>query len=59
MFPNDAAIDRLVTAVVVQQRDDWAVSERRYLSETFMARLRQGDATKLPAPGRAPKRLAS
>lgn len=58
VFPNDAAIERLVTAVIVEQHDEWAVSERRYLSETSMARLRQT----IPASGpstRARKRLAS
>ena len=57
VFPNDAAIDRLVTAVVVEQHDEWAVAERRYLSETSMARLRQADPTALP-PARGRKRLA-
>ena len=28
---NDAAIDRLVTAVVVEQHDEWRVTDRRYL----------------------------
>ena len=57
VFPNDAAIDRLVTAVIVEQHDEWAVAERRYLSETSMARLRQLPPAELPAPpGR--KRLA-
>ncbi|MDQ4099430.1 MAG: transposase, partial [Chloroflexota bacterium] len=58
VFPNDAAIDRLVTAVVVEQHDEWAVAERRYLSETSMARLRQLEPPGLPAP-RGRKRLAS
>jgi putative transposase len=59
VFPNDAAIDRLVTAVVVEQHDEWAVAERRYLSETSMARLRQS-APPLPATtSRARKRLVS
>jgi putative transposase len=58
VFPNDAAIDRLVTAVIVEQRDEWAVAERRYLSETSMARLRQTDPAPLPAPTRTRRRLA-
>jgi putative transposase len=29
VFPHDAAIDRLVTAVIVEQHDEWAVAERR------------------------------
>ncbi len=58
VFPNDAAIDRLVTAVIVEQHDEWAVAERRYLSETSMARLRQPDPTKVPATTRPRRRLA-
>lgn len=58
VFPNDAAIERLVTAVTVEQHDEWAVSERRYLSETSMARLRQNTPT-IPATTSKRKRLAS
>ena len=58
VFPNDAAIDRLVTAVIVEQHDEWAVAERRYLSETSMARLRQAAAPALTTPAGGRKRLA-
>jgi transposase-like protein len=41
IFPNDASVARLVTAVCVETHDEWAVAERRYLSEESMAKLNE------------------
>jgi transposase-like protein len=58
VFPNDAAIGRLVTAVVVEQHEEWQVAERRYLSEGSMAEL-TATLEPDPAPARTGRRLSS
>lgn len=58
VFPNDAAINRLVTAVIVEQHDKWQGSERRYLAEGSMAALMQ-PPDEPPAAERSRRRLAS
>ena len=55
IFPNDASVARLVTAVVVEAHDEWAVAERRYLSEGSMAKLY---ATTEPDPNQQEQPLA-
>lgn len=53
IFPTDAAVARLVTAVVIEFHDEWAVAERHYLSEESMAKIAP---TELPPVATKPRR---
>jgi transposase-like protein len=54
IFPNDASVARLITAVVVETHDEWAVAERRYLSEESMAKLHAPQPNELVADQQLP-----
>ncbi len=56
IFPNDAAVLRLVSAVVAETHDEWQDSERRYLAEHTMALLDEQPA--LDTTEVTPARLA-
>ena len=43
IFPNEAGVVRLAGSVLLEVHDEWAVAERRYLSEASMAKLYRTD----------------
>ena len=48
VFPNDAAIVRLVGALMLETNDEWAVA-RRYMSLENLARVSDNPTVRLPA----------
>ena len=49
IFPNEAAILRLVGAILIEQNDEWAVQRARYMTLETMAPLSDDLAVSLPA----------
>jgi len=49
IFPNEAAIVRLVGAILLEQNDEWAVQRARYMTLETMAPLSDDPFVKLPA----------
>jgi transposase-like protein len=49
IFPNEAAIRRLVGAILLEQNDEWAVQRGRYMSLETMAALSDDPIVRLPA----------
>ena len=52
IFPNDAAITRLVGALLLEQNDEWAVQRARYMTLETMAPLRDDPMISLPVVAR-------
>jgi transposase-like protein len=49
IFPNEAAITRLVGALLLEQNDEWAVQRARYITLESIAPLGDDQLLKLPA----------
>jgi putative transposase len=59
IFPNDDSVVRLATAVIAEAHDEWAVSDRRYLSEGSMNKLYDTDAPPALPDEITPAKIAS
>jgi putative transposase len=49
IFPNEAAITRLVGAILLEQNDEWAVQRARYMTLETMGSLSESATVSLPA----------
>ena len=48
-LPNDAAITRLVGALLLEQNDQWAVQRARYMTLETIAQMGDDPIVSLPA----------
>ena len=56
IFPNEAAITRLVGALLLEQSDEWAVQRTRYMTLETIAPLSDGANVSLPVLAARPNR---
>jgi putative transposase len=49
IFPNEAAITRLIGAILLEQNDEWAVQRARYMTLETIAPLSHDPIVKLSA----------
>src|SRR3954470_17271703 len=55
IFPDDNALLRLASCVLIEAHDEWQVSDRRYLSEASMALLTPPEPTALEPTALEPR----
>ena len=48
IFPNEAAITRLVGAILLEQNDEWAVQRARYITLETIAPMSDDPLVRLP-----------
>ena len=48
IFPNEAAITRLIGAILLEQNDDWAVQRARYMTLESITPMSHDDLIRLP-----------
>jgi transposase-like protein len=49
IFPNEAAITRLVGAILLEQNDEWAVQRARYITLESISHVSDDAPVSLPA----------
>ena len=49
IFPNEAAVTRLIGALLLEQNDEWAVQRARYMTLETIAPLSDDLAVSMPA----------
>ena len=49
IFPNEAAIIRLIGAILLEQNDEWAVQRTRYMTLETLATMSDDTLVSLPA----------
>jgi putative transposase len=51
IFPNEAAITRLVGAILLEQNDEWAVQRARYITLESITSISDDPIVSLPIVG--------